>query len=162
MLWCCACVWVNSSAFKRACSRPFEGTLGPFSRRLCKRFLPGFQPGSLSDWPGHLNFSRCAWALAQRAHIPCGGPAWFGCAATFRDGNRMKILLLLLVGYAGAALATPGGLDARGCHQPKNGAHHCHEKRAKSPPKLTPEERRLKRECKGLPNAGACLGHARQ
>ena len=85
-----------------------------------------------------------------------------GALQHFVTETKMKILLLLLVGYAGAVMATPGGLDARGCHQPKNGAHHCHEKRAKSTPKLTPEERRLKRECKGLPNAGACLGYARQ
>lgn len=68
---------------------------------------------------------------------------------------------------SGAAHATPGGLDAAGCHHSKKIGYHCHPERvgkatrAATVPTVTAEDRRLKRECKGRPNAGACLGYAR-
>ena len=44
--------------------------------------------------------------------------------------------------------------------------YHCHTERAGKPMRAAPpqartaEERRLVRECKGRPNAGACAGYA--
>lgn len=72
---------------------------------------------------------------------------WLGCCATWVQ-------------------ATPGGLDANGCHHARKQGAHCHAPsdrvRSKSSAE-TPAERdkRLRRECKGRPNAGACLGYAR-
>lgn len=75
----------------------------------------------------------------------------------------------LLYLLAGLAQATPGGLDASGCHHSKKKDFHCHVARDKSQAKAqgraeTPaqRERRLLRECRGRPNAGACLGYAQQ
>ncbi|WP_159911985.1 hypothetical protein [Pantoea sp. 18069] len=75
----------------------------------------------------------------------------------------------LLYALASLAQATPGGLDARGCHHPKNKEFHCHAPRDKAKGKSqgsaeTPaqREKRLLRECRGRPNAGACLGYAKQ
>lgn len=62
--------------------------------------------------------------------------------------------------------ATPGPLDAQGCHQSKKIGYHCHPERvhAAGTPggsQESPRERdaRLRRECKGQRNAGACLGY---
>ena len=85
----------------------------------------------------------------------------------------MRKLRVLLIGASVAlahftpAWATPGGLDAAGCHQSKKIGYHCHPERGAAPtraapvPTVTAEDKRLKRECKGRPNAGACLGYAR-
>lgn len=69
---------------------------------------------------------------------------------------------------ASLAHATPGGLDASGCHQSKKKDFHCHVVRDSAPKKTqgrteTPAQRdkRLLRECRGRPNAGACLGYAK-
>lgn len=62
------------------------------------------------------------------------------------------------------AAATPGGLDAAGCHHSKKTGYHCHPERYAKPSRppavqaRTAEERRLARECWGRPNAGACAG----
>ena len=68
--------------------------------------------------------------------------------------------------FAGAAAnATPGGVDADGCHASAKIGHHCHPQRAKSGGSLPGDgthaqrDKRLKRECKGRPNSGACLGY---
>lgn len=63
-----------------------------------------------------------------------------------------------------AALATPGAVDANGCHTSKKIGFHCHPERATGgglPGVETAHQRdkRLRRECKGMPNAGACLGY---
>ena len=78
----------------------------------------------------------------------------------------MKPTITLLASTT--ALATPGGLDAAGCHHGKKVGYHCHPERgakparaAKAPEARTAEERRLVRECRGRPNAGACAGYAR-
>jgi hypothetical protein len=73
--------------------------------------------------------------------------------------------VVFLLAVAGAADATPGAVNAQGCHNSKKIGYHCHPERAKSgalPGDGTREarDRRLKRECKGRPNAGACLGYA--
>ena len=77
------------------------------------------------------------------------------------------IVLAALLATATTAGATPGGLDAAGCHHGKKVGYHCHAGAAKparvasAPQARTAEERRLSRECKGRPNAGACAGYAR-
>ena len=77
------------------------------------------------------------------------------------------ILFSLLCAFASLAQATPGGLDANGCHNSKKKDFHCHVARDKSPAKTqgraetAPQrEKRPLRECQGRPNAGACLGYA--
>lgn len=84
----------------------------------------------------------------------------------------MRKLRVLLIGASVAlahftpAWATPGALDAAGCHHSKKIGYHCHPERAgkatrAAVPTVTAEDRRLMRECRGRPNAGACLGYAR-
>lgn len=81
----------------------------------------------------------------------------------------MRLFMLCLsCAFAGLAQATPGGLDANGCHNSKKKDFHCHVARDKAPAKAqgragtVPErESRLLRECQGRPNAGACLGYAK-
>lgn len=62
--------------------------------------------------------------------------------------------------------ATPGPLDAQGCHHSKKIGYHCHPERVRATgvsggSQESPRERdaRLRRECKGQRNAGACLGY---
>lgn len=81
---------------------------------------------------------------------------------------RLSVFTLLYL-LASLAQATPGGLDASGCHHPRNKEFHCHVPRAKAQGKTqgrgettAQREKRLLRECRGLPNAGACLGYANQ
>lgn len=79
--------------------------------------------------------------------------------------NKVTGAVMLMA--AACANATPGGLDANGCHHNKRVGYHCHTERAGKPMRAAPpqartaEERRLVRECKGRPNAGACAGYAR-
>ena len=84
--------------------------------------------------------------------------------------RKLRVLLVgasLLMAQFAPVWATPGALDAAGCHQSKKIGYHCHPERGAAParaapvPAVTAEDRRLKRECKGRPNAGACLGYAR-
>ncbi len=77
--------------------------------------------------------------------------------------------LALLYAFASLAQATPGGVNASGCHHSQKKDFHCHAASDKAPPKTqgsaeTPAQRdkRLLRECRGRPNAGACLGYAKQ
>lgn len=71
----------------------------------------------------------------------------------------------------GLAHATGGGVDENGCHDSAKKGFHCHPERAKksgggwagttSTDRTQAErDKRLKRECKGRPNAGACLGYS--
>lgn len=59
--------------------------------------------------------------------------------------------------------ATPGKTDAQGCHDSRKIGHHCHPERATGGSGETTAQRdkRMARECKGRPNAGACLGFTR-
>lgn len=86
----------------------------------------------------------------------------------------MYLMAGLGLGLVGTAGATAGKVDAEGCHQSAKQGHHCHPERAagrggrvsrigsSSSSEEAPQARdkRLLRECKGLPNAGACLGYA--
>jgi len=78
-------------------------------------------------------------------------------------------VLALLYLAATLAHATPGGLDANGCHNSKKKDFHCHAPRDKAQAKgqgsaetRTQRETRLLRECQGRPNGGACLGYAKE
>ncbi len=67
---------------------------------------------------------------------------------------------------ASVALATPGGVDSKGCHNSQKIGFHCHPQRAGGgglPGGESKKERetRLKRECKGRVNAGVCEGFTR-
>lgn len=84
---------------------------------------------------------------------------------------RLSILALLYA-FSSLAQATPGGLNADGCHHSKTKEFHCHVPRDKAEGKArnTPQgraetpaqrEKRLLRECRGRPNAGVCLGYAK-
>ena len=83
--------------------------------------------------------------------------------------TKHVIMFALGVASAGAyqyARATPGGVNADGCHDSKKIGYHCHANRAKSgglPGGETNKERnqRLKNECRGGVNAGACAGLTR-
>lgn len=77
-------------------------------------------------------------------------------------------LVVLLFLTASLAQATPGGLDANGCHNSKKKDFHCHVASDKAKAKTqahgenrAQREQRLLRECQGRPNAGACLGYAK-
>lgn len=75
-------------------------------------------------------------------------------------------LCVALGSWVQFAHATPGGVDANGCHRSQSQGFHCHPERAKNRgatpggETVVQREKRLKRECKGRPNAGACLGYA--
>lgn len=68
--------------------------------------------------------------------------------------------------------ATSGGVDKNGCHNSAKAGFHCHPERSKKSGDgswagvpagdhtQAERDKRLKRECKGRPNAGACLGYA--
>lgn len=84
-------------------------------------------------------------------------------------GKFMGSLVVVLLLAHQFAHATPGGVDANGCHRSATAGHHCHPERATGRGSVQTvggnetvreRERRLKRECKGRPNAGACLGYA--
>lgn len=66
--------------------------------------------------------------------------------------------------------ATGGAVDQAGCHDSKKQGFHCHPERAQGAAgggafnssqdrSQAERDKRLKRECKGRPNAGACLGY---
>lgn len=95
--------------------------------------------------------------------------AGLGARATsghFKGEAMRELLVILNFTFAActAAMATPGAVDANGCHDSAKIGFHCHPQRAQSgglPGGETHRQReaRLKRECKGRPNAGACLGY---
>lgn len=89
-------------------------------------------------------------------------------AKPHRVGHHLLALALSCTAMVLAlpAGATPGTLDAQGCHHSKKMGYHCHPERvhAAGTPggsQESPRERdaRLRRECKGQRNAGACLGY---
>lgn len=74
-------------------------------------------------------------------------------------------VLALALAFSGAAQATPGPVNAEGCHESRKAGYHCHPERAKSGSLLpggethAQREKRMARECKGRANGGACLGY---
>lgn len=75
-------------------------------------------------------------------------------------------LVVLVFGVVGA-WAVPTQADQNGCYVNAKGRRSCHAMRAQFDRKLpggetqSQRDKRLKRECKGKPNAGACLGYAK-
>jgi hypothetical protein len=76
----------------------------------------------------------------------------------------LAIAAMLAAPFAGHA--TSGGVNSEGCHNSKAAGYHCHPERAKggsvaasSQESTRERSRRLKRECKGSRNGGACLGY---
>ena len=76
-----------------------------------------------------------------------------------------KIGALLVALFCAQAFATPGAVDARGCHESKKIGLHCHPTKGgnagASGESSKERDKRLKRECKGRPNSGVCLGYAK-
>ena len=75
----------------------------------------------------------------------------------------LRTVILVVLAAGSVANATPGGVDANGCHDSEKIGYHCHPQRATGgglPGGETRTQRaaRLKRECKGQVNAGACAG----
>lgn len=80
----------------------------------------------------------------------------------------IKLLSFMVFGVAFSmlpiqAIATPGGVDSDGCHGSRKIGFHCHPMRATgggaADGSRQDRVRRLKRECKGGVNAGACTGY---
>lgn len=67
-------------------------------------------------------------------------------------------VLAMLVSGAHAASTRSGGSDAKPDQRPPSRVTFID---APSSESAAAREKRLKRECKGRPNAGACLGHTR-
>ena len=90
----------------------------------------------------------------------------------FSPSFRLLALAAVMVFSAGSVNATSGGVDENGCHDSAKKGFHCHPERAKksgggswagtssTDRSQAERDKRLKRECKGRPNAGACLGYA--
>jgi dihydroxyacid dehydratase/phosphogluconate dehydratase len=76
-----------------------------------------------------------------------------------------KWAVLAVALMACAAWATPGGVDDKGCHKSEKIGFHCHAQKVKtSGPGGSAESKgdraaRLRKECRGLPNTGACTGY---
>ena len=116
-------------------------------KRMC---VEGFEALQFSEGQGKAGLAAMNFNL-------------WGCGMRHLLANFAVATLVLVSGAAGA---TPGATDASGCHASARNGYHCH---AKKPGKATErqadqrrnaEDRRLRRECKGRPNAGACLGYA--
>lgn len=81
----------------------------------------------------------------------------------------MKLLIVFGVAVgclvaAGVAGATPGGVDAAGCHDSVKIGRHCHPQRVKAGgfaggESAAQRQKRLDKECRGAVNGGACTGH---
>ena len=79
----------------------------------------------------------------------------------------LMMCLMMMVVLAGAAHATPGGLDASGCHKPasRTKAYHCHPEKAKNQMHVIESQKsrvdRLRKQCEGKPKRGECRGLGR-
>lgn len=73
--------------------------------------------------------------------------------------------LIALATVAMPALATPGKVNRAGCHASNSVGAYCHAERAQgtggSDGTQVARVIRIKRECKGRVNAGACEGYTR-
>lgn len=81
----------------------------------------------------------------------------------------MKALFVIVAMLICAGVqAHPGAVNQSGCHDSKKIGFHCHPERfAGAHPGGSIEspgarDKRLRRECKGRPDAGACLGYGRK
>lgn len=72
-------------------------------------------------------------------------------------------LLVLSLGVS----ATPGGVDAAGCHESAKIGRHCHPQRVKASgfaggESAAQRSKRLDKECRGMQDAGMCAGHVKK
>jgi len=78
-----------------------------------------------------------------------------------RYGTALFIFWIL----TGVAKATPGGVDAYGCHHSKTDGYHCHVKKIdKIKAYIFGESQfnrsaRLRAQCQGQKNEGVCFGY---
>lgn len=73
---------------------------------------------------------------------------------------------LLLLLWGGGVHATAGARDANGCHDSAKIGRHCHPQAGKARGNANHEtdaqrDKRLRRECKGLRDAGVCKGYVK-
>lgn len=75
-------------------------------------------------------------------------------------------LLAVCAAGAGATAKKPAHVDSAGCWEGPRGGLHCtkvagDQRRLPGSETHTQRDKRLARECKGMPNAGACLGYGK-
>ena len=71
-------------------------------------------------------------------------------------------LLVALAAVPAMAAKKDYGQAPAGCHYGPRGGLHCPRYiKSTSEESATQRDKRLRRECKGRPNAGACMGYAR-
>ena len=98
--------------------------------------------------------------------------AKIGAGIAGRNGTMKHLAAAFLVGLALAApamakkpqasVAKDYGAAPAGCYYGPRGGLHCPRVvRGPSEETTTQRDKRLMRECRGRPNAGACLGYAR-
>lgn len=85
-------------------------------------------------------------------------------------GTHQRIGALFTIGLALCLLAVPGEADAKSSQHSKPGTSESAKKkgatkvtyqRSSSEESRSERDRRMYRECKGMHNAGACLGYTR-
>lgn len=151
----------------RGSHRDFEGLEKGFERgRLAVCFAGALSARKRNFSARGVGRGRSAATLQDAPREgPRGGRNFIseGCK-TMRTLANFTAMALMLV--CGAAVASPGATDASGCHTSARHGYHCHAKKPgkaterQAGKRRTAEDRRLRRECKGRPNAGACLGYA--
>lgn len=83
------------------------------------------------------------------------------CTATTILYACMALGLMAIVHNAQAAPHKKATEATAGATTKKKGSTKVKQQRSSSEESRAERDRRLSRECKGLPNAGACLGYAR-
>lgn len=87
--------------------------------------------------------------------------------APMKTQIKICAALVLAVCVVGAGAAQKRAVDSSGCWTGPRGGLHC-TKVARGSDRLpggethTQRDKRLARECKGMPNAGACLGYGKR
>lgn len=98
-------------------------------------------------------------------HLREGENVRAGTLEHFARACAAGVVLVAFLGASGAAEAAKKrdyGPAPAGCYYgPRGGLHCTRVVRAPGEETAAQRERRLLRECKGRPNAGACLGYTR-
>lgn len=79
----------------------------------------------------------------------------------------LKFLACGLLLVSGAVWATPGGVDAAGCHGSAKIGWHCHPQRVKAGgfaggESAAQRSKRLDKECANALDGGMCTGHVKK
>lgn len=125
--------------------------LGTDAGRVCTRVANSHRPNPLlKKHPDAVN-------LRPRLKASC-------CSTRIKKLLRDTGLIALAT-VAMPALATPGKVNRAGCHASNSVGAYCHAERAQgtggSDGTQVARVIRIKRECKGRVNAGACEGYTR-